>query len=47
MNLEKEGKIVNRIFNGTDSFYVAESDINAQQTWPSNTIYGINTPALL
>ena len=38
MNLEKEGKIVNIMFNGTDSFYVAERS--------SNTIYGINTPAL-
>ena len=28
MNLEKEGKIVNIMFNGTDSFYVAESDIH-------------------
>ena len=28
MKLEKEGKIVNKMFNGTDTFYVAESDIH-------------------
>ena len=28
MNLEKEKNIVNTMFNGTDYFYVAESDIN-------------------
>ena len=33
MNLEKEGKIANRMFNGTDSFYVGESDIH--DTLPS------------
>ena len=35
MNLEKEGKIVNRMFTGTDYFYVAESDI--QDTMPSTS----------
>ena len=35
MNMEKEGKIVNRMFNGKDSFYVAESDI--QDTMPSRS----------
>ena len=33
MNLEKERKIFNRIFNSRDSFYVAESDIH--DTMPS------------
>ena len=28
LNLEEEGKIFYRIFNGTDSFYVGESDIH-------------------
>ena len=28
MKLEKEGKIVNKMFNGTDTFYIAESDIH-------------------
>ena len=38
MNLEKEGKIVSRIFNGTDSFYAAESDIHDTM---SNCIYNL------
>ena len=33
MNLEKERKIFNRIFNSRNSFYVAESDIH--DTMPS------------
>ena len=28
MNFEKEKNIVNKMFNGTDHFYVAEIDIN-------------------
>ena len=45
INLEKQGTSVDKMFNGTDSFYIAEKKgfDTIQYTRTSNTIYGGNT----